>query len=68
MRRTNHRDWFGECGGWRATQTRQRVAVSAAFGKIAICAASDGAGVTCIVVERNAAAALLIDLQMALAQ
>src|SRR3546814_21092259 len=60
-------DWFGQCGGWRAVQTRQALAVSAAFGKIVICAGSSD-GATCLVVERDAAVQLVIDVQMALAQ
>ena len=61
-------DWFGTCGGWLAAQTKRDVAVASAFGKIAICAISDGKGPTCIVLDRDAAATLVVELQMALHQ
>ena len=61
-------DWFGTCGGWKAAQGKRAVAVASAFGKIAICAISNGVGPTCLVLEREAAGELVIELQMALAR
>lgn len=65
-------DWFGRCGGWQAATIAalepRKLYVGASWGKIVLCAISDNTDPVCLVVTREVAERMLIDLQLALAQ